>query len=123
MAWITPNTSWAETDRCTYADMNRIAGNINELIGDETLKSDYTQNDIVSLTEWNAILSALDSIAEIYKFVPEETPNTTATAWNLNAVESYTLELKNWIDLINAQAAARAYVGDPIYSGDNHFGR
>ena len=31
MAWITPKTDWSEIDRCTYTDINRIAGNLNEL--------------------------------------------------------------------------------------------
>lgn len=120
MAWQEPFTSWAETDRCTYADMNRIAGNVNEICG-TSLKEDYTQNDVVTLTEWEAILSALDTLAATYEYIPEDEPDTSVTASNFNAVESFTLGLKEWIDLINAQAAARSYVGDPIYSNDNQY--
>lgn len=120
MAWTTPYTSWSETDRCTYDDMNRIAGNVNEICG-TSLKADYTQNDVVTLAEWNAILSALDTLAATYEYTPDDEPDTSVTASNFNAVESYTLGLKEWIDLINAQAAARSYVGDPIYSNDNQY--
>lgn len=122
MAWITPYTSWADTDRCTYTDMNRIAGNVNYICS-TSLKADYTQNDIVTLAEWNAIISALDTLAASYGYTPDDEPDTTTDAGNFNAVESYTLGLKNWIELINAQAAARSYVGDPIYSGESNYMR
>lgn len=122
MAWQEPYTSWADTDRCTYDDMNRIAGNVNYICG-TSLKADYTQNDVITLAQWNAIITALDTLAASYDFTPADEPDTSTYSGNFNAVESYTLDLKNWIDLINAQAVARSYVGDPIYIGDGHYVR
>lgn len=121
MVWIEPNTSWLETDRCKYTDINRIAGNINYLLGADTLKADYTQNDVITLAEWNLILMALDLLAEAAGYSPEDKPDTTATARNFNAVEGYTLGLKNWIDLINAQEVASIFSGDTIYLGDLQY--
>lgn len=120
MAWITPYTSWSEMDRCTYVDANRIAGNVNEICG-TSCKDDYTQNDVISLTEWNAILSSLETKAEEVGYESDDVLDTSTTASNFNAVEGFTLGLKNWIDLINAQTAARSYLGDQIYCNDNHY--
>ena len=121
MSWQTPKTDWVETDYCTYADMNRIAGNINYLLDASTLKDDYTQDDKVTLAEWNGILTALDTLAEVSKYASEDIPNASTTALNFNVVESFTLGLKEWIDLINRQDAANVYLGDELYLGDNQY--
>lgn len=121
MAWIEPYTSWQETDRCTYADINRIAGNVNYLLDADVMKADYTQNDVITLTEWSSILSALSALSAAVKFVPEEEPNTTTTALNFNVIENYILGLKNWIDLINAQNAANIYSGESLFLGESQY--
>ena len=121
MAWITPKTDWAETDFCTYSDMNRIAGNLNYLLDASTLKDDYTQNDVVTLTEWEAIIDAIETLSALYGYDYNDILNNSATAQNFANVETLTLELRNWIDLLVAQKAARAYLGDPIYLGDGQY--
>ena len=120
MAWITPYTSWLETDRCTYEDMNRIAGNVNELC-ETSLKDDYTQDDVVTLTEWRAIISALTALATAVKYTSGETMNESATADSFNAVEGFTLGLKEWIDLLIAQESANIYAGDGVHLGDGQY--
>ena len=121
MAWITPKTDWLETDRCTYEDMNRIAGNVNEVCGISSLKADYTQDDVVTLAEWWSIITALETMAELAAYTSGETMTEAVTADSFNAVESFTLDLKNWIDLLLRQAAAKIYVGDGIYAGEGQY--
>lgn len=122
MARITPKTDWLETDRCTYEDMNRIAGNVNEICG-ASLKANYTQNDVVTLSEIRTIITTLETKKEAAGYDPEDTLVETATADGLNAIESYTLGLKDWIDLLARQASAKGRSGDDIFAGDGHFMR
>ena len=121
MSWVTPKTDWQGTDRCTYADANRIAGNINYLLDSDTLKADYDQDDVITLTERNALMSALETLAEANKYAWEEAPDTSATALNFNRVESITLGIKEWIELINAQSVAKIFSGDAIFLGDGQY--
>ena len=61
MAWVTPvcNRKNPRT-RTTAADFNRICGNCNIAFG-TTLKTDWTINDIVDETTWNALIAAVRS--------------------------------------------------------------
>ena len=123
MSWIEPKTDWQETDRCTYADINRIAGNINYLVDSDLLKDDYDQDDVITLTEWNLLLTALSALAEAVKFTPEEEPDTSTIALNFNRLETIILGVKEWIDLINAQSVAAVFSGESIYLGDGQYVR
>lgn len=116
MAWITPKTDWTELDRCTHEDINRIAGNLNEL-GGTSLKDDYTQDDVVTLAEWQAIVDAVNNLVENEGYTTDGTPDMTATAYNFNVVESLTKEVSDWIDLKEVQHVADIYANDPIYAG------
>lgn len=122
MAWITPKTDWLETDRCTYTDMNRIAGNVNEIC-ETSLKDDYTQDDVVALSEIQAIIAALETKAAAVRYDPEDTLTETTTADSINAIESFTLGLKDWLDLLVRQASAKVFSGDSIFAGDGHYMR
>lgn len=121
MSWITPKTDWLETDRCTYADINRIAGNVNELLDVPSLKDDYIQGDVITLAEWEAILQALDDIAIAAGYNWEDFPDATVSALNFNLVESFTLGLKDWIDIIERQQSAYVYLGDAAYLGEGEY--
>lgn len=58
MAWVTPVTDRPNDDTyTTYKDMNRIAGNLNYLLG-TNIKANYTEDDIVSMTQWNRIINS-----------------------------------------------------------------
>lgn len=120
MAWITPKTDWLETDRATYTDINRIAGNINEIC-ETSLKDNYTQDDVVSLSEFEAFISALETKAETVKYEPEEVLTVTTMADSFNALEGYTLGLKEWIDILARQQSAYIYLGDDLYLGDEIY--
>ena len=118
-SWQEPYTTWLETDRCTYADINRIAGNLNYLLDDDALKADYTQDDVITMEEWTDIVDAVIGLVEsegLYNV--EELPNTDATALNFNIVEGLTHEIKAWIDLKAKQLDAAAYTGEAIYVND-----
>lgn len=82
MAWITPVTDRANGQtRTTAEDMNRIAGNINELQG-TSLKADYTSSDIVTRNEWRRIL---EETRKLNHFGLEITDRTDYQ--NLNNIE------------------------------------
>ena len=119
MAWVTPKTDWADTDYFTYADINRIDGNLNVLYPSADLKTDFDNDDIITVTQCQAVLDTLDTIIETtgYSIDAEDTPpSMTAAAYNFNIIESLTQSLSDWIDLLNRQASARIYSGDDLYS-------
>lgn len=121
MAWITPKTDWSDIDHCTFTDANRIAGNLNELAG-TSLKADYTQDDVITKTEWTDIVNTVIGLVEsegLYNV--EDFPNMDATALNFNIVEGLTQDLKDWIDLKARQLDAAAYTGESIYVDDNEL--
>lgn len=114
MAWITPKTDWTDAEHVTYDDMNRIAGNVNYLAG-TSLKDDYTQDDVVTLTEWKAIITALNDLVENEGYTMDGEPDESTTALNFNTVESITKGTKEWIDLKEYQHVADIYANDDIY--------
>lgn len=122
MAWITPKTDWSEIDRCTYDDMNRIAGNLNEL-GGTSLKADYTQDDVPTKAEWTLIVTAVNNLVESEGYHTEDVPNMSATALNFNVVEGLTQEIYDWIELKQKQHDAAIYSGDAVYLDDCQFVR
>lgn len=119
MAWLTPVTDRGSDARCTYADMNRIAGNINHLLG-SSLPTTYGQDDdttttLVSVTAWSDILSALSSLCIAVGFSDPQ-PTDLMTFDNFNLVESLTLKVKERLDLIEKNANAVHYAGEGFYS-------
>lgn len=117
MAWIEPKRDWTETDYCSYEDMNRIAGNLNEL-GGTNLRSNYTQDDVVPRSQWTAIVSAVNNLIETEGYTTDGVPDMSMTALNFNVVEGLTKEVKDWIDLKEHQHVADIYAGDDLYAAD-----
>lgn len=117
MAWIEPKTDWSDIDTCSYVDINRIANNINELAG-TSLKADYTQDDMVARTEWQAIVHNVKQLAEDEKYETDDIPDMSCTARNLNLVEGLTKAVYDWIDLKEHQHVADIYAGDDLYAAD-----
>lgn len=115
MTWITPVTDWVEGDRCSFQDMNRIAGNVNYLHQNAQLKADYTANDFVTVAEWSAILIALAELRQA-TFLQEEThlPGADMIAGTFNEVEELTLAIYERIGKMLAQKPANIYAGDDI---------
>lgn len=82
MAWQTPviDRENGQT-RTTYADMNRINGNLNIICG-TNLREDYTANDIVTVDEWQATVAAAQSKNTFGLNITDATTYT-----NLNNIE------------------------------------
>ena len=119
MAWITPKTDWAETDYFTYIDANRITGNLNHIYPSADLKDDYDNDDVITVSEWTAVLDALDAIIEETGYTIDAealAPSMIAAAYNFNTIESLTQSLKDWIELLERQHVAAIYSGDGLYT-------
>lgn len=94
MAWSTPKTDRTDVSLFTYEDINRIGENIIYLYEQArfSLKTDYTQDDIISISQWRTVISLVNVVCALYS-VRMITPITEeATSSNFNQVESY-LEL------------------------------
>lgn len=76
MAWITPKTNWAKTDKFTIADYNRIKNNllhINDLLNQMfpqkaqplDLGNDVTYSDRYLPSQFNAFEDALESFTRV----------------------------------------------------------
>lgn len=118
MTWITPKTDWSPNDNVTYEDMNRISGNINYLYQQTIIRADYTENDIVTLSEWKAIIDAVLNLAKGLGVI-NTVPDMDITADNFNDVEELTLATKEMIELIFKQTSANIYAGDDLYISDS----
>ena len=119
MAWITPKIDWAETDYFTYVDANRITGNLNYIYPSANLKDDYDNDDVITVSEWTAVLDALDAIIEETGYTIDAealAPSMIAAAYNFNTIESLTQLLKDWMDLLERQHTAAIYSGDGLYT-------
>ena len=80
---ITPVTNRAsELTRTTAEDMNRICSNYNEVFG-LSLKTDWTQFDIVDYGTWNAITTEAIRLGKGYGV----TVNEGTRYDNLNRIE------------------------------------
>lgn len=110
MAWITPKTDWSNGNRFTFDDMNRIAGNVNFLYPAANLKADWTQNDMLTLSAWNDLLDALQTL--IYASgVSASVPGSDMTGDTMNEVEDLIQRINDRIELNLAQAPATIYSG------------
>lgn len=88
MAWVIPVTDRTEGARCTPDDLNRIASDINYLQG-SSLKDDFTNDDIVTLEQWTAMMNGVADCCLKYG-VKMETPVSLATTYaNFNQAETY----------------------------------
>lgn len=118
MAWITPKTDWTAADMFTYEDANRITGNLNHIKTDAGLKDTYTQDDVITASEWAMILEALSEVISTtgYRLAEDEFPDSSTSALNFNRVEDLTQSLYNWIELLERQEVARIYSGDTWYA-------
>lgn len=102
MPWITPVTNRTSGKaRMTYIDMNRISGNVSylynyalehgyEVEGGDVVKTSWTQNDIVTVSEWESIQSVLSAVRNAAGlWVVSYTP---VYYYSMNMFESYTLD-------------------------------
>lgn len=115
MAWIEPKTDWSNDDRCTYEDLNRIGQNIKELMPSASVRTNYTQADILTKAEWNTIINSLRTLTMALG-VNAVLPSFAMTASNFNAAESLIQKFKERLDFIFMQKSANIYLGDDLYS-------
>ncbi len=64
MAWQEPFENWAKGSFVTHEDMNRITGNIKHIFPDYGGKTNWTNNDIISISDWNSIKNALSQLMQ-----------------------------------------------------------
>lgn len=128
MAWITPVTDRSTGARCDESDMNRIAGNLDWLATDAAQKqiysgatiskTNYTNNDYVSVDDWTNILEVLNDLVSGLNVTTEGAADMSTTFTNFNTVESITLAIYNKYQMLLRQANANNYSGDGSYSMD-----
>lgn len=126
MAWITPITDRSTGARCDESDMNRIAGNLDWLAteaaqkqiysGATISKTNYTNNDYVSVDDWENVLEVLNDLVDGLNVTIEGAADMSTTYTNFNTVESITLAIYNRYQLLLSQANANHYAGDSIYT-------
>ena len=115
MSWITPNTSWSAIDRVTYADLNRIADNINYLYPLANLSASYTQNDFFSDTDFTSWTTALNTLVAV-SGVTADVPDFESTPEFFNELEGLIQQLYDRIELNLLQAPATIYAGDDLFT-------
>lgn len=121
MAWITPKTDWTEADRCTAADMNRIAGNLTYLTVHTDGTNPYSNEMYVLLTDWHTLTNKAIALAAMVG-IGAEPIDDRCTADNFNKLEALIEKLKQPIDLRFKQSLANRYAGQIIIGGGTHTG-
>lgn len=126
MAWITPITDRSTGARCDESDMNRIAGNLDWLatgaaqkqiyFGATISKTNYTNNDYVSVNDWENILEVLNDLVDDLNVTIEDSADMSTTYANFNTVESITLAIYNKYQLLLSQANNNHFAGDNIFT-------
>lgn len=114
MAWQEPFTDWSAGALVTPDDMNRITGNLNYLLDESRLKTNYTADDYVFLPDWEAICTAYADVAKFIGASEEDypIPDADATSHNFNLVETFCADAKETVDRMRAQKLANKYVGE-----------
>ena len=129
--WIAPVTDRTDgSAMMTATDMNRITGNIDYLFdyataeghapaGSTVPKTSWTQNDIIELDFWEAMLVTLANICAAVEYVPDAAPDNIMDYENINNVEQISYNLYFIIANVNNMSAINHYVGDEIFAGDD----
>lgn len=133
--WVEPVTSRASgTERMTYVDMNRITTNLAWLYsqcleigippaGSIISKTTWTQNDIITVTEWSEIKACLNNVCDAIQYAPGETVNNRMDYQNINQVEKIELGCYEILAAYENIPNMNHYVGDRLgslyrYAGD-----
>lgn len=124
MAWQEPTLDWSSADRFTFEDMNRICGNLNDLAGDNSLKTTWTNNDFLSLDAWKAVTARITQLTAAANLDPVLI-DTRVTAENIQAMEQATADVKIFFDLVQKNSkyplyTNQAYAGMTYARGGAH---
>lgn len=129
---VTARSSGAEL--MTYEDMNRITVNLAWLFqeckeqgiaisGTVYPKRSWTQNDIITVSNWTQLLDRLANVYNAVSFSPAIIPDNAMTYDNINQVETIELECYDIIEAYENMPNMNHYVGDKLgsaylYAGD-----
>ena len=120
MSWQEPVLDWSSADRMTCDDFNRICGNLNYLAGDSALKTDWTDNDFLSLDAWKDVtvrVAQLTAAANVDTVLID----TRLTADNIQAMEQATAAVKAWMDLVEQNRKYTLHLNQ-VYLGAHYLG-
>lgn len=118
MAWVEPNL---DNDLYfTAEDMNRICGDINYLDSTAGLREDWTDNDIITLSEWQAVIAAVSSLID-YTGLSLIKPDEDATKDNMNLLESDLLAIYDRFGIIYDNLKALRFTGDGAYAEETNY--
>ena len=120
MAWQEPNVDWSSGNQITYADMNRINGNLNCLAGNESLKVNYTQNDFLTVKAWKTMTARVAQLTAAANLEVVYIDNRL-TAQNIEAIEQATMDVKVRFDLMEENRKCPLYTNQ-VYAGA-HYAR
>lgn len=132
--WIEPVTNRSSgTDRMTYEDMNRITVNLAWLYaqcgemgisvsGSIISKTNWIQNDIITIAEWSEILTCLDNVCDAIQFSKQTEPNNAMTYTNINNVERIELDCYGVLASYEHIPDMNHYVGDKWTSAYRYAG-
>ena len=134
--WTEPDTHRSSgSERMTYEDMNRITVNLAWLFsqceeigltpaGSIISKTDWSQNDIITVSEWTELLTCLDNVCSALSYTKPAAPTNIMNYTNINNIEE--IELDCWAVLASYESIPNInhYVGDRIgtsyrYAGDD----
>lgn len=119
--WVEPYLEWSSGSLCGPADMNRISGNINYLLGVDDLKDDYDSNDYVTKSEFEKIVNYINQLLILTGLSYDNLPTMETTADNFNLIESLILDIKNRMVGMEINSVAVKFAGE-VYSGDSICG-
>lgn len=124
--WTNPVTNRTSgTARMTYADMNRITQNLAwlyeecqeqgiSIAGSIISKTSWTQNDIVSVTDWAEILTCLFNVCTAVSYTYYAEPDDTMIYTNINNVELIEFNCYDILSAYEKIPNMNHYVGDKL---------
>lgn len=129
---VTERPSGAEL--MTYEDMNRITVNLAWLFqeckeqgitisGTVYPKRSWTQNDIITVSNWTQLLDRLANVYNAVAYIPATIPDNAMTYTNINQVETIELECYEILAAYERIPNINHYIGDKLgnkylYAGD-----
>lgn len=120
--WIEPITDRDAGARMTNRDYMRICNNINYLYDavskPHTPLSTEWGFDVVTLAQFENILSQLETIKDAIIVSTDWQPSVLQTYENINSIEALILALYTKINAENLQYIAMSYSGDGIYASN-----
>nr|DAF87272.1 MAG TPA: hypothetical protein [Siphoviridae sp. ctDsE1] len=118
MAWQEPKTDWSAADHFTYADLNRINGNVNYLVGSAILPVDYTQNSFLTLSAWKTLTAQIAQMTAAANLSPVLI-DTQVTADNVRKIELAIAEVKVYFELAAKNKEYPLYTNQ-VYAGGHY---